>query len=291
LVDRKESTTSVKESKAERPNVFCYHDYRSFLRDWISHLKDTLPRFSLRKLSSEAGLSPGYLPLVLGGSISISMKAVTKLVPVLRLDPRERVFFENLVKLCISESSDARIEALGRMQKFAKYRRHNPADAEFANYMTRWLNIAIREMALLPDFIPNPTWIQEKLRLRVSLEEIEETLSFLTKNNYLELRPDGSVVPSKEFLKCSGEVHRTVLVHYHKEMFSLAAQSIDNATGKERSLVGQTFVINDEHFATADKILREALEKIRNLGESGTTNSVYHLEFALFPITKKGEAV
>ena len=207
----------------ERPSVFRYHEYQEFLKDWVAYLKKTLPRFSLRKLSTQADLSPGYLPQVLSGGIALSMKALVKLLPHLQLDSSERVYFEHLVKLCTSDSPDARIEALGRMKKFSSYRRNNPNEAQFFGYMSRWYYIAIREMAHLPDFKADPAWIQARLRSKISLDEIQEALNFLSTNGFIEIRPDGTVVSSKELLTCAGGVYRTVLTHYHKEMFSRSA--------------------------------------------------------------------
>ena len=45
--------------------------------------------------------------------------------------------------------------------------------------------------------------------------------------------------------------------------------------------------IDSAQFAAAQRILDEAMKKIRDLGESGAVNSIYHLELALFPLTKK----
>jgi hypothetical protein len=79
-------------------------------------------------------------------------------------------------------------------------------------------------------------------------------------------------------------------------MFELAAESIDNSPSSERDLMGHTLVIEEGQFDRARKILHEALDRIRSLGgnrsESGRSSgesSVYHVELALFPITKRGK--
>ena len=73
-------------------------------------------------------------------------------------------------------------------------------------------------------------------------------------------------------------------------MFSLAAGSIDNATAAERCLVGQTLAIDSRHFEAAQTLLREALDKVRALAESGAADAVYQVGFSLFPLTKKDGA-
>lgn len=272
-------------SGSERPVVYRYHDYRAFLKDWFAYLKESQPGFSLRRLSASAKLASGYLPMVLAGSHELSLKALAKLLPCLQLARPEQNYFENLVKLCTCDTPEARIDALARMEKYAGYKKSNPNESHFFEYMSHWVCIAIREMATLPDFELDSAWIQKRLKPHVSVAEIEEALSFLIQRNYICLKPDGKAVSPEGHLQCVGGVYRTVLAHYHKEMMALAAQSIETTSAKQRNLFGHTFSIDSKLFDDAKRILDDAVAKLRALSDRGAADSIYHVELALFPLT------
>jgi uncharacterized protein (TIGR02147 family) len=274
------------EGQLTRPSIYRYLDYRAFLKDWFAYQKEAQPGFSLRKLAGQAGLSSGYLSSVQAGVLELSTKAMTKILPFMGLTRPEQTFFEHLVRLCTTDSPEARIAALGKMKRFVRYREHNPNEAQFFEYMTRWVHIAIRELATLPEFKADAAWIQQRLKPRVSLNEIEEAMLFLVDKGYLVINPDGTVVPPEEFLKCVGGVYRAVLTHYHAEMFTLATHSIENTQPTKRSLFGLSFPMDAKLLADAKNILDEAVEKIRDLSGEGTPDSVYHLELALFPLAE-----
>ena len=63
----------------ERPDLYRYHDYRAFLRDWIEYQRGTRPGFSLRSLSTESGLALGYLSMVLSVARRLTAEALQKL--------------------------------------------------------------------------------------------------------------------------------------------------------------------------------------------------------------------
>ena len=62
----------------ERPDIFSYHDYRVFLKDWFEFRKQEGKGFSVRSVARDAKLGSGYLPMVLAGERNLSPKALAK---------------------------------------------------------------------------------------------------------------------------------------------------------------------------------------------------------------------
>jgi uncharacterized protein (TIGR02147 family) len=273
-----------------RPEIFQYHDYQIFLRDWLAYRKASQPGFSMRTLAKQSGLASGYLPMVLSGDRPLSGAAMAKLAPFLGLNPSELSFFENLVVLGTSDSHEARVTALERMRRFSKFEKLNPTDSHAFEYLTHWYYVAIREMATIPEFQADAVWIQKQLRFSIPLGEVKAALDFLIQHHYIEIKPDGSVVPPKDFLDCSGGIYRLALAEFHREVFSLASRSIENTPSGDRNIQGNTCSLSPESFDQAKQIMNEALDKIRKLSEGEKrSNSVYHMEIALFPLTKAQE--
>ncbi len=273
--------------KPQRPDIYRYHSCQSFLKDWFEYLRALDPEFSLRGFSARAELGAAYLPMVLAGKRKLSLNIYSRIAPLLGLKPPELGHLENLVKLQ-SSSQTTRLIALTDLSRRATYQRRNPAEAELYRYMSHWHYIAIRELASLPDFRADAEWIQKKLRNKLPLSQIKEALDFLIGKSYIVPGENGAVTPPKDTIKCVGEVYLGALTQYHRQMFALAADSIDNATPQERNLIGITFPTNPECYDEAVKILERAIAEISALEKKveGARTTVHHAEIAIFPLTQ-----
>lgn len=283
----KKKTNRQKQSK---PQIFAFHDYRMFLQSWFEFKRSTQPHFSMRQLAQLAGLATGYLPMVIAGQRTLSADALEKLLPFLGLTSQEKTYLELLRRMSDSPSSEARKEALERIQKFKGYRSTNHKETEAYKYLTHWYYVAIREMAALPEFKADPAWIQQRLRQKIPLSEIESALKFLSEGGFLKISKTGDVHPLPEkAIECIGGVYRVALGQFHKEMFKLAGESIDRIVSDERAILGNTVAVRSEDIDKIKSILNEAQNKIRELTEQQRNGEeVYHVSLVAFPLTKKG---
>ncbi len=273
-----------------RPDIYGHHDYLEFLKGWFAYRKASQPGFSMRILAKEAEIAVGYLPMVLAGKRPLSAKALSRLAPSLGLSRQERIYFELLVTLGTSPSQKVRLDALDRMKRFKAYQKSNPKELEVFRYLRNWYCVAIRELVALPDFKPDADWIQSRLREPVPLQGIKTALDFLIEHRFIESAPDGTYSLTEKPLECFGGVFQLGLGHFHSEILELAIKSIRGTPSVERSILGHTVAIDLRELDKAREILNRALREIQDLGVAQKSpNAVYHLEMALFPLTKKGE--
>jgi len=278
--------TTLQDSQ-KRPDIFAYHDYRSFLREWFQYLRNTRPGFSLRALAREAKIGSGYLPMVLSGARNLSDKALNKMSSSLGLTSQEKVYLELLRTISDSESQEARLEALKRVQRFRGYQKANRKEIEVYRYLTSWFYVAIREMATLSEFRLDPKWIQDRLKGRIPLDDIKKAVQFLVENGYIEEREDGKVHLPEKDINCVGGVYRIAIGKFHREMLGLAADSISDTPSSQRNITGHTLAIASKDFEKVRKILDKALQDVAALeAESTDKNSVYNITLAAFPLTK-----
>ena len=92
--------------------------------------------------------------------------------------------------------------------------------------MSKWYNVAIREMATLPNFKAEPSWIQKNLKSKVPLSEIQKSLNFLFERNFLTKDKNGKIQQKEKLLDCWGGVHKLALSQYHTQVLNVAADSI-----------------------------------------------------------------
>lgn len=84
----------VKKDIPQRPNVYQYDDFRTFLRDAYEAKKAEDPDYSYRKFARTAGIAnPGYLLDVIIGKRTLSRNQALKMAPVFGLNETETDFF------------------------------------------------------------------------------------------------------------------------------------------------------------------------------------------------------
>ncbi len=274
---------------AKKPNVFHYHDYVQFLKDWLEYQKQNHKGFSLRKLSASCRLSIGYLPMILSNQRPLSLEALNKLAPALKLTKSEMQFFKSIHLLGTTASQNQRLECLNQMKRCGEYRSFYPNESEIHRYLTKWYYFTIREMAADPEFQLDALWAQGRLREHVPLAEIKEALTFLVDNKYIIKNEFGHVVPPEKHLTCEGGIYKVALSEYHRQLLVFAEKSIENATSSERHLIGHTFAVSEKKFDQIRLLMKDVITQIQSITDepdSDTKDSVYHIEMALFPLTR-----
>lgn len=279
-----------KDESKSRPDLFTYQDYRAFLRDWIDYLKTEKKKFSLRQLALQAGLGSGYLSTVLAGKQPLSSKGLTKIIPHLELEDSEKTFLELLRTVAESDDHSVRMEALNRIQRFRAFGQNNPQEVETFQYLSRWYHVAIREMAGLKGFNLEPAAIQRRLKSRVPLKDIEEALRFLIDHRYIELDGDGKVKLPEKQVQCFGKIYQIALRQFHREMFRVAGETLDNTSIEHRHVLGHTVAVSKEGYTKIRDLMETMIRSIADITKSETdAESVYHVMLGAFPLTEPAE--
>lgn len=278
-------------AESKKPDIYAYHDHRLFLPAWFQFLQKNKKGFSMRKLAVKTGLAIGYLPSVMSGKIRISEKGLQKIIRHLGLSVTEQSFLILMHTLTDTDDADLRLQALKKMQAFSGYQKINAAAMEKYRYWTHWFYPVVREMAALSDFKMNATYIQQKLRDKVPLHEIEQALTFLRDYGFLKVDAKGLVAGLEEEYLAQDGVHRISLGQFHREMLQKASQSIDKVDRSQRSITGEVLALREEDWDEVQKILEDTRKKIAQLARSKQDAShVYHVALAAFPLTKKEDS-
>lgn len=269
------------------PDIFQYHEYRVFLRDQLRHLKSS-QRISLRQVAKRSGVSESYISMVISGQRRLSEDQLKKLVPALQLERSEASYLSWLIEVVDAVSPEAQLEALKKIQRFRGYQNLNPLEIETYKYLEHWYHVAIRELAQVTGFDPDPKWVQAALRYKVGLPEIKEALNFLVEHKFLQRDAHGRLSKPDKLVQCKTGVLKAALTKFHTEMLTLAAQSISEIDSEERNISAFTTALPAEVVPEAKRILEEARQKIVELAQkSGPGNTVYHFGFLAFPLSHK----
>ncbi len=272
--------------KDRRPDIYEYHDYRTFLREWTQWLKSRRQGYSLRALAREAGLSCAYLPQVLSGKRKLTQKALAKVMGALKLPSRERHYLELLVQAAEGSATE-RAEAMEQTQRLRAYRKANPKESEVYRYLTRWFYVALKELASVPGFQADPSWILSRIRGGLNHQQVADAVTFLTENGFLRTDPNGTIRPAEKDIRCVGEVFRAALRQFHHQMMGISLQSLDESPAGSHIILGHTTAISSKQFGRVREILQNALRQIERLGqEEKGLDAVYHIGLLAAPLTK-----
>lgn len=270
-------------------DIYNYHDYRTYLAKALA-LGKSQYNLSLREIARIAGISHGYLPLVLKGKRNLNKKTTLKLNQFLNLSESELSYLVSLTALSDGRSAEVREQALKQIQRSKSFKTKHAKEFETVKYLNNWHYVAIRELAQTKGFKNDIQWIRKQLPAPIRSHEIESALNFLLENGFLLKQSDGSLVPAEKGIRCSGGVFGITLGSFHKKMLDLAKEAIAKFPRQRRKQIGYTTAIPKSQFEKVQNILEEAQRKIKDLEleQSDNADTVYHINLSAFPLAGKG---
>lgn len=274
-----------------RPAIFEYNDYRSFLKDWFSYLKDLDPKFSVRKLARDINVSSSYFPSVMSSKIPLRERIIPAIAKYTQLNRQEEHFLTYLVEFNEAKDLQAQSEAFKKISRFSHFKTSQLKNLALHQYFSSWHYVAIRELIRQKNFKTDPKWIKANLIKNVPLTDIKEALNFLVKYGMAELDENGDLQVTDNFLECEGEVFKLALTEYYKQTFDLGIESIYSVPRDERHLASHTVSVSDKEFQKIKSIINKAHKDISEVASKskGPENRVYHIGLHSFPLSKKSE--
>ena len=107
----------MKSSRNALPDIYDYHDYRKFLRDWLSYLASKDKKWSIRELSRLSGQSFGHLSKFFKNERKLSKKGMQKIIMMMKLDKSKESYLNHLYDIAESNDAIVRIEAIQKIEK------------------------------------------------------------------------------------------------------------------------------------------------------------------------------
>ncbi|MBT7610166.1 MAG: TIGR02147 family protein [Bacteriovoracaceae bacterium] len=263
----------------KRPNIYNYHEYRAFLKDYFQFLKKH--KVAAKVIASKLKLSAAFLSMIIKGKRNLDTKYLDDLSKEFKLSIQESSFLKNLVVLNDSEVASKRSTAYKKLARFSEFKTKNNEELVTHKYLDKWYYVAIRELSFLKDFIEDPVWIQEKLRINIKREEIKKALKFLKKNELL--------YENMNHLNCNDGIYKLSLANYHKQMLKISAESIEDVPREKRQILAFTKSLSPSGQEKAKEIINKALLDLENIKNddpiSKEKRELYHFHLINVPLT------
>ncbi len=266
---------------------FEYSDFRVFLSDLIVLWKKEHRRWSYAVFSRDVGFaSPNYLKQIVDGKRDLSSKASDKIVKYFGFNKQEGPFFKSLVNFTQAYSDYDKESAFIEMQNCLESSNRSSGAADYHRFYSEWHNPVIRELAATSSFSEDPEWIGKRLSPNISKKEAERALRFLQNSGQLTYNSDGQLEQADPVNRTGGEVASLAVANYHREMLTLAKDTLDTLSAEKRNISSLTMALSHETYKNIVDEIYKFQDKVIKMAVGDTSpEEVFQLNFQLFPTT------
>lgn len=267
-------------------SVLEFLDYRTFLSEAFAERK-ARAGFTWREFAKLAGYaSPVYLKLVADGKSTLSELGVERVASALGIVGKELQYFRLLVRFNHEKSSAAQKKLLSEMREIAESCRVAVLGAEQFDYYQDWYNPVLRELA---PSLPGATAEQLSARLKpaVSPAKVRKSLALLEKLGLLTQDAAGHWQQTGLSISTGNEIVSLAVRDMHRQMGTLAVESLDTVPKDERDISGLTLGLSAQAYELVRAELRDLRRRLVDITQADTgTNHVYRVNLQLFPLTE-----
>lgn len=274
----------------EKPNLFGYDNYRSYLKDWYDWMKESKPAFSYRAFANWAGFkAPNQLLLVIKNQRNIALSSLGKYFDALKLKDSEKKYFELLVKFNQAKDMVAKSQYFKELSVFW-LKKGTLLEGQQFKYLTNWYYPAVREMVNLSDFKETGQWIADKLGGMITPAQARKAVEVLLELGLLKRDANRKLLQASNYVTTGNEVESVTAYLYHQQMIAAALQSLKEIAYLKRNITALTFTIAKDDYDMVVSEINDARKKIisslQNRKVQNRDTELYQLNFHLFPINK-----
>ena len=272
-----------------RISIFDFTNYRQFLKAVLNQKQEKNKSFSIGSWAKRLELKGNSaLVMILNGQRNPSSNLIEKLSLDLELQIKEASYFRDLISFEKSSSNDFKTREiiLKRLERTNPNLQFRKVTREQFAAISEWHHYAIRELFDIEGAKEDPHWIQKRLQTYVAIKDIEKALATLEKLELLVRDKKTNRLKYGDKITSPVDIPDEALRQFHKSMLTQAADSITAIPVDQREISSMTFTISSKNLRTAKELVKNFYQEMTQLG-TGNHDSVYHLEVALFPLTKK----
>lgn len=271
-------------------SIYNYTEAHKFLKDAWKLKKKKNPAFSMSAWAKQLGLeNSSPLSLAFKGQRSLPKKYLPQVVTNLDLGAQEALYLEALLDLSRAKEPTQKMFYLKRMAELSPLGASPSALVDEFKFISDPLHTALLEMTDLKGFKLDPLWIQSRLRMTATREEIAEAITRLLDLNLLSKELGaGRVRKTHKNLGTEQDVADHATKQYHKSVCELAAKIIFEQAVHEREFGSYTFNLKKQAMPKAKEKIRKFFDEFFNEfeAEPGTAEDTYQMSLQLMKLTK-----
>ncbi|MCB0411745.1 MAG: TIGR02147 family protein [Bdellovibrionales bacterium] len=270
-------------------DIFEYSDYRQYLADYYSNKKMTNPNYSHRVFARQAGLSsPSHLLMIIKGSRNLSLKTIPKFAEGLKLNAKQKKYFELLVHYNQTDDLPMKAKFFSEIMNLkGSLKALHDLEKEKFEFLSKWYMVAIYVLIDLKDFRADPAWIAKRLSNHITPAQADDAIKHLEKLGLIEPDPHHGFRQLQGAVTVADDTRSMAVFNYHESMIRLASESLRKSRQEEREMNGVTIAVPLNRLPEIKEKIRAFRKEINRLASSyENADEVYQLNVQFFPLTK-----
>ncbi len=268
-------------------SIFDYTDFRKYLTDFYDDRKKADPRFSYRSLTALGGINPGNFAKMLKGERNFSIAAAIRLARALKLNKRERDYFQAMVLFCQAKNHEEKKQYFEELMAY-KESSVRVLNANHYLFYDKWYYTAVREaLAFFPLTDDNIGELGKCITPSISAKQVTQAIGLLISLELVEKGDDGCYRRTNALLSTGNDIRSLTLNNFVINTMKLAEAAINRGM-KETNLSTVTFSVSGEDFKAVQEEIRRCRGRIMEIAkESKAPDRVYQFNMQLFPLTER----
>ena len=272
-------------------NIYDYSDYRKFLQEFYVLEKSLDPTFSYRVFAAAIGIDASLLVKILQGKRHVSTKNIETFVQFFHFKEGKAEYFREMVAYGKAKNDEQVRKHFETLQKMRPSSCRELDEARY-RYFQQWFYPMIRSALDVFDYraSEHAAALGDSCIPKISASQVENAVDALLQLGLAHKRKDGRIVPTDAHLKTKEHWLSASISDYQKSIAELAHRSIAETPKEERDISTLTMALDSSQIQRIRDIIAEARKSIVNVANSMPSqicDSVYQLNFQLFPMMKK----
>ncbi len=271
--------------------IFRYIDYRHYLDDYYTFMKESVNFFSYRWFAQKAGISSsGLYQRVTKGERNLSSKTIEQFILGMELSEKEAVYFRTLVAFNQAKSAQEKQHNYTLMLSMADFiQEHQLAVDEYA-YLSKWYLPVLREIVTTLKFGNNYSLLAKKVEPKITSREAKQGVELLLRLGFIELQ-DSGLYTQRDTAIVTGDNNSEMLGlacrSFNSTMMEHAQNSLQTQSVDKRFAAGITMGISESAYDAIIQEYEAFRERVVSLVDRETkTEKVCQMSFQLFPVSK-----
>ncbi len=263
--------------------IYSYEDYRKFLTDYFSAMKEKKSHFSFRYFASKAGFkSPNFCYYLMNGTRNVSEDSIDKLIKGLGLKGKASTYFKAMVNYTQSNSQEEKNRNLKHMQKIRHSLQYKNLDPKSYKYLEEWYYPVVRELIIQKD-LASVEEIASKVVPKITEKQAKKAIEVLLECGLIK-EIDKKYIQSDNIISTK-EIPHHVVKNIKKQHIYNSINAMDTLPKEERYLSGSTLCLSKDGYEKSLEILEKAHEEIIRISSEDAGNNVFQINFQLYPNT------
>ena len=272
-------------------NIYDYSDYRKFLQEFYELEKSLDQTFSYRIFAAAIDMDASLLVKILQGKRHVSTKNIEAFVQFFRFKEGKAEYFREMVAYGKAKNDEQVRKHFETLQKMRPSSCRELDEARY-RYFQQWFYPMIRSALDVFDYRgpEHAAALGDSCIPKISANQVENAVDALLQLGLVHRRKDGRIVPTDAHLKTKEHWLSASISDYQKSIAELAHRSIAETPKEERDISTLTMALDSSQIQRIRDIIAEARRSIVNVANSMPSqicDSVYQLNFQLFPMMKK----